>query len=357
VAALALRKFLHSDTIKGNLGYGCWKVSSVAYVLNGESTTEDDTTGTRKRHVVRPYHEAVPFLRNGFFQDAALVRKGFTPYASFVRQDRDNASILVGAVGHLDGDLKTEADVMPMVERLLPPGSSSGSRPKGKDGEILARVETIVHRSYEAAMDRAQMTVARAMVGNGSYEPPTDGTSEPELCQLRHDLQGLVRQGGSVAKSTALHVSAAKNITKVAKLLLQMDRSSAQTRDGWGLTPLMVAAMNATGRLSINGINETEIIDALLLAEGGAANSSKAQRDSVGMTAYGYFRQRSEAHLQMTHYQHRTTITSLEQKLYPPGGPSAADLSKGTGDTSGFVDYGPEDDLADREMTTVVSLR
>jgi hypothetical protein len=80
-----------------------------------------------------------------------------------------------------------------------------------------------------------------------------------------------------MAKSTALYVSATKNITHAAKLLLQMDRVCVQSkgRDGLRCTPLMAATKNATGRSPINGIGNTEIIEALLLAEG----NDKAARE------------------------------------------------------------------------------
>jgi hypothetical protein len=124
-----------------------------------------------------------------------------------------------------------------------------------------------------------------------------------------------------------------------------MDADSSQTKDHVGRTPLIVAAMNASGRLSINGIDDTEVIDALLLA-----SNNKAAVDNVNMTAYGYFQQSSKTMIQMTHYQYRRKLTDLEHKLYPPGGPTVMDFAEGRGGTSGFVDYGPEDDVADREM-------
>jgi len=52
----------------------------------------------------------------------------------------------------------------------------------------------------------------------------------------------------------------------------------------------------------------------------------------------------------MTRLDKRGTLTSLEDKLRPPEGPTAVDLADGNGVGTGFVDYGPEDDEADREM-------
>lgn len=183
------------------------------------------------------------------------------------------------------------------------------------------------------------------MVGEVSYEPPKDCTTQQQLQDLRKDLTKLTQQGGSIARSTALHAACDKNSIKVAKLLLEMDRNSSNTKDTVGRTPLMIAASNAAGRISIQGINDTEIIDGLL-----ALGANKSEVDSVGMTAYGCFRKMSEMMLAMTHYQHRRTITNLEHKLYPPGGPGVIDFAQGRGGNSGFVDYGPEDDQADREM-------
>jgi hypothetical protein len=108
---------------------------------------------------------------------------------------------------------------------------------------------------------------------------------------------------------------------------------------------LITAAINAAGRLSINGIDDTTVIDALL-----QFGASKSDVDSSNMTAYGYFKRSSSSYLQMTQYEHQHKLTNLEHKLYPPGGPSLSDFSEGKGGSSGFVDYGPEDDEADREM-------
>mmetsp|Transcript_15155 Transcript_15155/g.32897 ORF Transcript_15155/g.32897 Transcript_15155/m.32897 type:complete len:83 (-) Transcript_15155:45-293(-) len=74
------------------------------------------------------------------------------------------------------------------------------------------------------------------------------------------------------------------------------------------------------------------------------------------MTAHGYFTQGSSQtsgsrrYFRITHDEHRRKLTDLEHKLYPPGGPAAGDFSEGRGGSSGLVDYGPEDDEADRAM-------
>ena len=342
MATFALRKFLYSGQIKGNLSYGCWRVSCVAFVLSGREVDGaikegNSTRKKRKRNETGSssssrYEESIPFLRNGFFQDAALVSK-----------DPDNARILVGSVAHLEKSLKSEAEVI-ATARALSAVNNLG-RPSGKDAEILSRVENLVNRNHQLSTENSMTNLASIMIGAATYEPPGDCTSEEQLKSLRVDLTKLVRCGGSIAHSTALHVACAQNSIKVAKLLLQMDTSSSKSKDHLGRTPLMVAAINASGRLSINGIDDTAVIDTLL--EFGA---NKAEVDSSNMTAYGYFKKASTMHIQITRYQHRRKLTDLEHKLYPPGGPTVMDFSEGRGGTSGIVDYGPEDDEADREM-------
>jgi hypothetical protein len=52
----------------------------------------------------------------------------------------------------------------------------------------------------------------------------------------------------------------------------------------------------------------------------------------------------------ITHYHSRGKLIALESKLSPPTGPTIVDLADGKGANTGLVDYGPEDDEADREM-------
>jgi hypothetical protein len=134
-ATFALRKFLHGDIIKGNGGY--WSVSSIAYALFDFGEDEQHSgsdSGKRKRDEDdgRPsYDEAIPFFRNGFFQDVALLQ-----------QNPDNGRILVAGVEHMDQPLKSEASVMPAIKSLR--SRLSTKKPTRKDGEILNRVEQLV---------------------------------------------------------------------------------------------------------------------------------------------------------------------------------------------------------------------
>lgn len=59
-----------------------------------------------------------------------------------------------------------------------------------------------------------------------------------------------------------------------------------------------------------------------------------------GLTAYGYFRQRD------VHTTRSDTRSQIWNTLYPRGGPSPMDFTKGKGGSSGFVDYfnGSDDD-------------
>mmetsp|Transcript_4513 Transcript_4513/g.8040 ORF Transcript_4513/g.8040 Transcript_4513/m.8040 type:complete len:462 (+) Transcript_4513:103-1488(+) len=329
VATLALHNFLQSEHIKGNLDHGCWCVSSIAYVMSEDPKEEVQGSKRKRGNDDSNYHGVIPFLRNGFFQDSALIRS-----------DPDNARILVGGLAHFEKDLLSEAEAMAKATRLL--GGSSKKKVKGNDLDILNGVRDLVDRNFQQTLMQG---VSSAMLGATPYRPPGDCTSEEQLQNLKRQILRLQSGGGSIARSGALHAACEKNSTKVVKLLLQMDPTSSTAKDQLDRTPLIMAAINATGRLSINGIDDTAVIDALL-----QAGARKADVDSSNMTAYGYFRQRSSQYLQITHYEHRHKITNLEHKLYPPGGPTVGDFAEGRGGSSGIVDYGPEDDEADREM-------
>ena len=323
LATCALRKFIHSDVIKGNLRFGAWCVSSVAYALH-EVDSSSESSGKRKRGDGLSYDEAIPFLRNGFFQDTALLQ-----------ENPDNGRILVGGVEHFEQALKSEAIVMPALKALR--GHIGGKKPTGKDAEILSRVGQLVNENDQLAFMESTAQLSSVMIGNAVYQPPTDNTTAQQLQSLRRDLDKLVRAGGSIARSTALHVACEKNSIKVVKLLLELDSRSVSVKDCMGRTPLMIAAINACGRKSINGINETRVIDHLL-----NAGARKNDADNVGLTAYGHFKKRLM--INSVHYQYRATLTDLEHKLYPNGGPTMVDFSQGRGGTSGIVDYGPEDE-------------
>ena len=333
-ATFALRKFLHSDIIKGNLPFGCWNVSSIAYALFdfGEGEQHSGSgSGKRKRDEDDGrlcYDEAIPFFRNGFFQDVTLLQ-----------QDPDNGRIIVAGVEQMEQALKSEASVMPAINSLR--SRLSTKKPTGKDGEILNRVETLVNANAQLAFEQETMSLSAAMIGNAIRQRPVgDLTTTEQLQNLRRDLTKLVSEGGSIARSRALHVACEKNSINVVKLLLELDASSTSVKDRMGRTPLILATINAGGRRTIDGIHETQVIDDLL-----NAGAKKEDVDSVGLTAYGHFKKYFKFYLSsMASLQHNTSLTDLEHKLYPPGGPTAMDFSNGKGGYSGFVDYGPEDE-------------
>lgn len=340
IASAALRKFLFDPSyIKGQLNYGCWQVSSAAYVtkLVNEATMNEPTDRKRKRgdddedELARM--DAMPFLRNGFFQDPALVR-----------EDSDNARLLVASYGNWNKPLRSQAEVSKVNLLSNPsstPSSNPSSTPSGKDLEILKAVKLLV-----AVDQHHTVNWAAIMVGQEQYVPPGDPVTAQQLATLRSDLARLVQARGSISRSNALHLACEHNSPSVVSLLLEMDPAAINSQDAANnRTPLMVAAMNASGRCSISGIDDTQVIDRLL-----AAGANKSLTDSVGMTAYGYFRKTSKMMVDITHLACRGKLVGLESKLCPPEGPSVVDMSDGKGSITGFVDYGSEDDEADREM-------
>ena len=199
----------------------------------------------------------------------------------------------------------------------------------------------MINTNDERAQQIIMQNMSRVMIGLAQHRPPEDCTTEEQLTNLRRDIVRLQNDGGSVAQSCALHAACEKNAIKIVRLLLQIDASSVSAKDHLDRTPLIVAAINATGRLSINGIDDTAVVDSLL-----NSGASKSDVDSSNKTAYGHFKRSSSVHLRMTSHECRHKLINLENKLYPPGGPSQGDFSEGRG----LVDYGPEDDEADREM-------
>lgn len=153
VATVALRKFLFSDSIKGNLDCNCWGVSFIAYELNRNNSNESE------------YLESVPFLRNGFFQDKALFNK----YP-------ESAGILVGSIGHFEKNVTSESQVMSSAKKLQKEMSSSSTSttapatatantngteqgPLEKDAEIMKIVKDVVEKNFQIYMDRSMVGV------------------------------------------------------------------------------------------------------------------------------------------------------------------------------------------------------
>jgi hypothetical protein len=134
------------------------------------------------------------------------------------------------------------------------------------------------------------------------------------------------------------------------RLLLEIEPSCINARDGEGMTPLMVAAASAVGRQTINGIQGgTGVIDLLLLQSGADRNLE----DSKGRTAYGiYVHSRVQSDEMMQALKGRLMSSEgqdvVKSKLMPTGGPRPGDSLETP--TWGFVDYKADDRQANREM-------
>lgn len=353
VTTAALYHFLRDPSyIKGNLNYGCWKVSSAAYVLPNPAYVlpNPEVERKRKREDINSFNEetatsifAAPFLRNGFFQDPALIRT-----TSPIQDAPDNSRILVASYGDWN-----RPGVIPRSQlevstiRILSLPQPSDTKMSVKDAEIMQQFEQVCSTQNESHL----LNMGAIMLGLERYEPRRDETTTDQLKALRLIVRRLVAEGGSIAHSTALHVACRYNKIKVVGLLLDIATESnnksaiLSCKNHLGLTPLMVAARSAAGRLSRTGIDDTLVLDQLL-----SAGSDKSTTDSIGMTAYGYFRKSSKTHIDITDAHCRGTLIALESKLCPLARPTMVDLADGKGPGTGLVDYGPIDDLADREM-------
>ena len=226
VATYALRKFLHGKHMKGDLNYGCWCVSSIAYVLSEEEEEVSNGQGKRKRGDDTKYHEVIPFLRNGFFQDKAII--GDNP---------SNSKILVGAVAHFEKHLLSETEAQSKAN-LLQNGPSQ-KKMKGSDVAILNLVRDLVDENDRKKQQALMQGMSSAMIGMGTVSPPKDFTSEEQLTNLRCEITKQQNDGGSVAQSLALHMACEKNAVKIVRLLLQIDATSVSVKDHLGRTPLI----------------------------------------------------------------------------------------------------------------------
>jgi len=337
VGAAALRKFLHHPYIKGSVPNGPWKVSSAVYILDPleamsreerteferkkreesrlrwEMPEETDETRQSKADERRRLDElarldANQFLRNGFFQDPAIARQGEDKY-------------LVASYGHWSRATLSHTEAAAINFYVPPPKPPA---PSGKDADIL-------------------QTVIKACT-KFRHQPPTSD----QLGELRAEVSRLVSAGGSLFRSHAIHAASANNVNQVVRFCLEQDPSVVNSLDQYCTTPLMAAAARAAGRSTINGIDETIVIDTLL-----SAGADKNLQDTLGLTAYGHFkRQMKQYDIMMSAMMGQSSSTAralhptelgIEQKLLPVGGPTASDLSGGEGAESGFMDYGDQE--------------
>ena len=361
VGAYALRKLLHHPYLKGRaFEHGIWSVSSCIYILDpyeamsaeekSRIEAEDRRESERQMQAHRPGGampvetdeslrakeqraarmdglarlDANQFLRNGFIQDATVAKKG------------GNAPrFLVAAYEHWKQPLKSHAEAEAVQFYVAPPERRP---PTGKDAEILEVTKRICSENMMQGVSSAMIGLPRPAVND-----PADRASA-----FRTEATRLIQQGGSLARSNALHAACANRDVAIARCILQLDPSCLEARDIENMTPLIVAAAAAAGSANINGIPSQPVIDVLL-----AAGAQKGAVDSAGLTAYGTLESMHDKFGQAMQAMmgrpvgggSRTTpgLAALEAKLMPPGGPTAADRTGGEGADAGYVDYGAED--------------
>jgi hypothetical protein len=287
VGARALRLFLHHPFIKGeNTIYGdWWKVSSAAYALDPmEAMTLPQRTQFQAQqdaqraaqYPLNPTRETVmqqnemaryfadleradanQFLRNGFFQDPALVHSG----------GDSNARILVTSWGHMSQPLKTHEQALSVTFRPLPPQIT------GNDARILDAVKNGCSGVLFSERD----------------------VDENQLQNLVHEISSYRSAGGSILRSNALHAAVANNSLKIVTWLLEQEPAAMDSMDSTTQsTPLMVAAATAAGRFSIRGIPDSLVMDKLL-----ASGANKGLLDQKGMTAFGRFKRSTSGYNDM----------------------------------------------------------
>lgn len=360
VGAYALRKLLYHSYIKGASAskYGCWSVSCCIYILDpyeamsieekerieAEDRRESEremrslgsTAPVETEQSLRVKEEranrmdalarldANQFLRNGFVQDRAVARQG------------GNASrFIVAAYEHWKQPLKSHDEVEAVQFYVAP---ADPRPPTGKDDEILAATKRICSES-------SMMGLSSRMIG---LQPQVVDDSADRASLYRTEVTRLMREGGCLARSYALHAACANRDAAIVRCILQLDPSCLETRDISNSTPLIIAAAAAAGSGNKDGIPRQPVIDLLI-----AAGAQKGATDSKGMTAYGTLKSMDDRYGQMMQALmggpvrggsgNTPGLAELEAKLMPPNGPTAADRSGGEGEESGFVDYADQD--------------
>jgi hypothetical protein len=283
-------------------------------VSSGEPTAEEIVQEQQRkaRSQLNQRADANQFLRNGFFQDPATIGSS------------DSGKFLVASYVHWQHPIKSHEQAT-AIQFIEPP--TKPPPPSGKDIEIQNLVKTTCSRVY----------------GND--------LSADDLAKLTLQVNALVRQGGSVLRSHALHCACANNSLMVVAMILGMEPTAVDAKDIYEATPLMVAANQIAGRRTNAGLPETRVIDTLL-----QAGARKDLQDSNGLTAYGYFKRSTKEYAIMMQSMTGRSLAGVghvsdpatrafEAKLLPPGGPTAADLVGG--ETVGFVQYSDSDGDSD----------
>lgn len=165
---MALRKFLHDPGyIQGKLDSGCWKVSSAVFIIPSPSAAAAESDRKRKREENNSTQNfADPFLRNGFFQDPVLIRN-----------NPDNARLLVASYGHWNKSPKSAVEVGRISLSVALP------KPSAKDLEILQAVKS------HCESNQTNNNLAAIMAG------ATDNTTDAQIQTLKSTITSLVQQG------------------------------------------------------------------------------------------------------------------------------------------------------------------
>eukprot|EP00579_Thalassiosira_antarctica_P000891 CAMPEP_0201876714 /NCGR_PEP_ID=MMETSP0902-20130614/8328_1 /ASSEMBLY_ACC=CAM_ASM_000551 /TAXON_ID=420261 /ORGANISM="Thalassiosira antarctica, Strain CCMP982" /LENGTH=466 /DNA_ID=CAMNT_0048404017 /DNA_START=38 /DNA_END=1436 /DNA_ORIENTATION=+ len=345
VGACALRELLRHPYIKGRVDES---ISSCVYILDPHEAIEakekrafrefemrmddmivgaddqpqpetEESLGAKEEKNRRMDNyariDANQFIRNGFYQDPAVASQG-----------GNSDGFLVAAHGHFNRPLKSHSEAAAVQFYIAPPAIRP---PLGKDAEILELTKRMCREENDATAANGRSFAYRA------------------------DVSRLIREGGSLLRSNALHAACAINDSSIVRCILQMDPMTLEARDTHNATPLMIAAATAAGKSNINGFpRDQPVIDILV-----AAGARKGAVDSKNLTAYGTFKSYQKDYSQMMQALTGRPVQSessrvipglaeLESKLMPPraGGPgTVADQTGGDSSEPGFINYKEED--------------
>ena len=273
--------------------------------------------------------DANQFIRNGFYQDAAIARNG-----------GNDKRIIVAARNHWNRP-QLSHETASAVEFYV--GLPPIRQPVGRDAEILEVTKRI---AYDCAVHTQGFPLPRP-ANNIAIDHNRAAT-------YRAEVSSLVQEGGSLTRSHSLHAACALNDPTIVQTILEMDPDALESRDVNNDTPLMVAAAIAAGKSNNLGYPADQpVID--ILRNAGAERG--ATNPITGLTAYGMFKAQHDAYKQMmqaltgnpVHLGGSTInipgFVGLETRLMPPGGPTEADRTGGDSAELGILHYSDYEDM------------
>eukprot|EP00956_Cyclotella_meneghiniana_P009118 scaffold12494_cov55-Cyclotella_meneghiniana.AAC.2 len=296
VGTYALNKLLHHPYVTGRNCCMC------IYILDGFEMMEPqlrkkvrydrEMSDKERKQLLKPYQrtDANQFLRNGFYQDSTVATLG--------------AHYIVAAKSHWEAPLKSHDEVS-SVQFYVPPPMPEP--PCGKDAEILELTKTTCSHlrfprmNQPSLQDLTQRVDSMAALLAEATRPGVDANIILQRIQqaqrliqdaqpasstsYRQQVERLIQEGGDLSRSSALHASVAYDNCDIVSCILELDRSTVNSRDFNDVTPLMIAAESMAGKKTNTGYpNDHAIID--LLVENGA---DKHETNRQGLTAYGMF--------------------------------------------------------------------